>query len=96
MFLGYKIDLRIGGMKYGWNFEIYLTNYYFFLFFQIVALLRTLSFITDPKSLTDFMNSSLVEKYGLNLNYMKIINFRILHIVNFQITIHFNQYSLKL
>lgn len=74
MFLGYKIDLRIGGMKYGWNFEIYLTNYYFFLFFQIVALLRTLSFITDPKSLTDFMNSSLVEKYGLNLNNMKIIN----------------------
>lgn len=47
------------------------TNYYFFIF-QIVALLRTLSFITDPKSLSDFMNSSLVEKYDLNLNYIKI------------------------
>lgn len=30
MFLGYKIDLRIGGMKYGWNFEIYLRNISFF------------------------------------------------------------------
>lgn len=30
MFLGYKIDLRIGGMKYGWNFEIYLRNIFFF------------------------------------------------------------------
>lgn len=30
---------------------------------EIVALLRTLSFITDPKSLSDFMNSSLVENY---------------------------------
>lgn len=47
------------------------TNYHFFIF-QIVALLRTLSFITDPKSLSDFMNSSLVEKYDLNLNYIKI------------------------